>query len=111
MVERDHHLLFASPEFMEDSCLFLEKDNERLERMAGLKLGGEWMFDEVCPRPVFIFLAGGFKKCLKNRNFRKSTHIAKTRWRVAVVGVPVAFAQPQYPDIDIDSRPKKRHDS
>ena len=40
-----------------------------------MELYGEWMFDEVCSRAAFIFLASSLKEGLKNRAFGRSTHI------------------------------------
>ena len=74
MVERNHHLVVASSKSMESSCLLLEKGNKRLKRSACLELDGEWMFDEVCPCLVFVFLAGSLKKCLEDSVFRRGTH-------------------------------------
>jgi hypothetical protein len=75
MIRKYHYLVIVSSKFTEGSCLLLEKGDERLKRVARLKLGGKWMFDEVCPCPVFIFLAGSLKKSLENRGFRRCTHI------------------------------------
>jgi hypothetical protein len=47
MIERNHHLVVASSEFIEGSCLLLEKGNERPERVAYLKLDGEWVLEVV----------------------------------------------------------------
>ena len=85
MIERNHHLVVASSELMEGSCLLLEKGNKRLERSACLELDGEWMFDEVCPCLVFVFLASSLKKCLEDSVFRRGIH-TETRWRGGAAG-------------------------
>ena len=106
MIERNHHLVVASSELLECSCLLLEKGNKRLERAACLELDGEWMFDEVCPCPVFVFFAGSLKKCLEDSVFRRGTHSTETRWRMVVVEVRVRLcaSPPRYPSISISAR-------
>jgi hypothetical protein len=105
VIKRNHHLVVASPEFMEGSRLLLEKGNERLERAACPELDGEWMFDEICPCPDFVFLAGSLKKCLKDRVFRKSTHTKETRWRIVVeVRAKLRALTPCYTSISITAK-------
>jgi hypothetical protein len=75
MVGQYNHAAVSSSKFTEGSSFPTKKGDEGLKRVACLELVGKWMFSEVCPRAVTVFLAGSLKKCLKNRGFRRSAHI------------------------------------
>jgi hypothetical protein len=79
MIERYHHLAVTCSKFMEDPCLLLKKDNEALKSVACLELDSERVFNEVCPRLLFVSLPGSLKKCLENRGFRRQVHITCRR--------------------------------
>jgi hypothetical protein len=78
MTEGSYHLVTAS-EFIEGLCLSLKKGNEGLERVARPELKIEWMLVEVRPRPALVFLPGGLEKYVKNRRFRRGTHIMEVK--------------------------------
>ena len=76
MLQQCYGLVIASSEFKEGFCLILKSLSDGLNRVATLKLGCEWVSDEVYPRHFFIFLQSGLKKCFEHRRLGEGSHIS-----------------------------------
>jgi hypothetical protein len=61
ILKQCYDLIVVAPKVTESLCLVLKKVSDGLNRVTMFELGSKWVFDEIYPCLIFIFLQGRLK--------------------------------------------------